>query len=142
MRYFFVILFLLLIPVNVVAHGNSFLEFNPPTLGSFLPNPAQTPYQVLSITNDFLAGFDIWIENTSSAGPATFILYNDNTQEVLTQKVVTVPHIDRVPHGTRFHVDLPSQVSLDPDATYSIAIESALPEFRVYYSTNLVLLQQ
>lgn len=127
---------LLLTPLFTFAHGSSYLEFNPDRSNSIKVVDVATPSQVFFAQNDFLGGFDIWVANPGSSGTATFALLNEQGI-VLTSKTVTIPTIALTSSGTKFHVDLNSQLPVLADEKYSIRLTTSMSELRLYYSDRI-----
>lgn len=128
-----------MVPFSALAHGTSYLEFNPDQASSLKDADVATPSQVFFAQSDFLGGFDLWIANPGSSGTATFSLVNDQ-DIVLTSKTVTIPNIALTSSGTKFHVDFNSQLPVLADDKYSIRVTSSMPELRLYYANTVQVL--
>lgn len=128
-------------PMAVVfAHGNSFFEFAPNTVSKSLTvSKIETPYQFFKPYNDFVGGFDIWIENQGAAGYASFGL-RDQNDNLLAAKTVSVPYIAKLWGGAAFHVDFDEPVNVSSTAVYKIKILSSMPELKIYYASLIQLL--
>lgn len=125
-----------MIPFFAGAHGDKYLEFNPDRSSSLKEADVATPSQIFFAQNDFLGGFDFWLANTGSAGTATFSLLNEQGIVIAT-RTVTVPTIAITSSGTKFHVDLNSQLPVLANDKYSIRITTSMPELRLYYSDRV-----
>lgn len=123
-------------PSFVSAHGDKYLEFNPDMSSSLKDVDVAIPSQIFFAQNDFLGGFDLWLANPGSAGTAIFALLNEQGI-VIAIKTVTIPTIAVTSSGTKFHVDLNSQLPVLADDKYSIRITTSMPEIRLYYSDRI-----
>ena len=127
------------IPFFTFAHGTPYLEFNPDKSNFLKDADVATPSQVFFAQNDFLGGFDIWVANPGSAGTAIFSLINEQGIVLMT-KTVTIPAIAVTQSGTKFHVDLNSQLPVLADKKYSIQLTTSMPELRLYYSDRVQII--
>jgi hypothetical protein len=116
-----------------------YYEFNPDYAQSLLVASGETPSEVFLPLNDFLSGFDLWLSNGSIGGDVTFVLLGTDGQ-ILTSRTVTLPAIADDESGTRFHVNLASQIAVTGNAAYRIRIDSTLPTLRLYYAPQVHLL--
>jgi len=123
-------------PFFVFAHGTRYLEFNPDTTSSLKIADGATPSQVFFPQSDFLGGFDVWLANPGSSGTAVFDLLNEQ-ENVIATKTVAIGNIVETSDGTRFHIDLNSQISVLGNQKYSIKATSSMPELRLYYSNRV-----
>lgn len=139
MRKSYLFLLSLLMPSLVWAHGQQFFEFSPDASSAVMLSTVATPGQVFIPQNDFLNGIDFWLANPAIAGPATFILFDKDNNQVFS-KTVAVPIISRIDGGKRFHVDFPSQIAVNNKNKYTIKIISNLPELELYYSDRIKFL--
>lgn len=141
MRAVIITLVFFLIPIAGLTHGTPFFEFNPDSYATSALNVSsfQTPAEVFIPQNDFLNGFDFWIANPSSSGPAVFQLLDENSQ-IISSKAVTIPIMGEIDGGTRFHVDLSSQVPVVNNKKYTLKVISSLPTLKLYYSNRIKFL--
>lgn len=128
----FVFFFTFAFTVN--AHETPFLELNPDSfrtgsLGLFNQNAV---YEIFIPQNDFLRGFDFWLDNDGDSGEAVFKFYDQNNN-LLSAKTAVIPHISPISGGQRFHVDFSSQIPIAGIDKYLIKIESSLPDLRIYF---------
>jgi hypothetical protein len=137
-RVIFSVAFLGLLPFIAGAHGDKYLEFFPDRSSSLKVADVETPSQVFYAQNDFLGSFDFWVANPGSSGTATFSLLNAQGI-VITSKTVTVPTIALTTDGTKFHVDLNSQLPVLADDKYSIRITTSMPDLYLYYANRVQL---
>ena len=138
--FLFVFSTFLFSPLFVFAHGEDYLEFNPDASVPLKVVEAAIPSQVFYVQNDFLGGFDLWLANSGSSGVTTFELLNEQGS-VLATRTVTVPTISETDNGTKFHVDLSSQVAVFANKKYSVKVTSAMPQLKLYYSERIQLVQ-
>ncbi len=133
------IIFTLVFHGQVLAHGTAFFEFNPDAYQSLKPALTGDVYEVFLPQNDFLRGFDLWLENRGSAGPLTLELF-DGLNELVAQKTFTIPTIT-VEGGQRFHFDFDALVSVVGNKSYALKISSSLPQLFLYYAHRIRLLE-
>ena len=67
-------LFVWSLPFFTTAAGNKYFEFAPDTDRTISLAEVNTPSQMVYPQNDFISGFDIWIDNSGQPGSATFTL--------------------------------------------------------------------
>lgn len=123
----------------VPADAAVYYEFNPDYAQSLLVASSEQPSEVFLPLNEYLGGFDFWISTGGQSGEATFTLRNAAGAQ-LAQRTVALPPINDSESGTRFHVNLTSQLAVNGTAAYSISVSSALPTLRLYYATQNRLL--
>lgn len=123
------------------AHGNSFFEFVPDYFASYGLNvvSSEALAEIFIPQNDFLGGVDLWFDNAGETGGITFELKDDQNNLLLT-KEVTIPSIDPVAGGQRFHLDFP-QMAVGAVKKYFLKIASHLPELQIYYADRIRFLQ-
>lgn len=128
------------LPIFVSAHGNNYFEFNPDPFRtkSFNVFSGGVIYEVFLPSNEFLGGFDIWLDNSGSSGLASFELWRGGN--LITAKSLTIPHIDPIVGGQRVHVDWGSLIPIVADAKYKIKISSTMPELQIYYASRVKFL--
>lgn len=140
-RLFILISFVLFSAATLAsAHGYVFFEFAPDKAERLRTSTVETPYQLFQPQNEYISGFDLWIENPGSAGSASFGL-RDSNGTLLTATDVVIPNIPRQYGGKRFHVDFPSQVPVTWSEVYSLKILSSSPSLQLYYAPKIQLLQ-
>ena len=132
---------LILFALPGVAHAATpYFEFNPDYSESILVNSSGgTVDQVFLPLNEFLAGLDIWISTGGTTGTATFSLLNTGGTE-LAQTTASLPAIADSADGIRFHVALPSQLSVNGGQAYTLRISSGLVGLRLYEAGSNPLL--
>lgn len=121
------------------AHSALYYEFNPDYSQSLLVASSETISEVFLPLNDYLGALDFWISNASTAGDATFTLYN-TAGTTLAERTVAVPAISDTTEGTRLRVSLPAQIAVTGNAAYRVRIATAVPTFRLYYADATRLL--
>lgn len=138
--FFAIIAAVAIVSVMVFAHGNSFFEFAPNTVSKSLTvSKVETPYQFFKPYNDFIGGFDIWIENQGAAGYASFGL-RDSNDNLLAAKTVSVPYTAEKWGGAKLHVDFDEPVNVSSTAMHKIKILSSMPKLKIYYAEKNQLL--
>lgn len=137
---FFTFLILILSPIVSLAEEISFLEFAPDISKTLNISSVDSIYQPFIPHNDFLSGFDIWIDNDGSSGVASFSLRSSNGS-LIASKNATISHIDPVWGGKKFHVVFNEPVAIQSSQIYKIKIQSSMPNLRIYYSSRLQLLE-
>ena len=131
---------LMLFPAQSLAHGTRFFEFAPENYDERLKVAAyDTSAQEFPVYNDFLRGFDFWIDNLGEAGGATFGLYNANDVQ-LAAVTITVPTTPPVWGGTRLHADFSSLIPINPGATYKIKVLSFPSELWLHHVNRFQIL--
>lgn len=141
MKYFLflgVLIWFLIAPLFVFAHGTKYLEFNPDNSSWLKVSDVVTPAQVFFAQSDFLGGIDLWVANSGLNGTATFDLLNDQGA-VIRSQIITIPTIAETSNGTKFHIDFNSQTAVASDKKYSIRVTSTMPELLLYYSDRVQL---
>ena len=142
-RPFLIILVFLffLLPLSALGHGVNYLEFNPDYFRTRSLNVSTSGavYEIFLPVNEFLSGFDLWFDNSGSAGLASFELWNGNGQLIAT-KGLTISHIDPISGGQRTHIDLNSQISVVAGNKHRLKISSTMPELQIYYSDRIKFL--
>lgn len=135
-----ILLTIIALTQNAFAHGTLYFEFAPDISS---PHPVAlyaTPAQPFYPPNDFVDGFDLWIDNDGSPGTATFELRN-SANTLLAAKTITVPTIAPTFGGTRFHVDLGILIGVSNSSLYNLRIISSLPKFDLYKANLYQVLQ-
>lgn len=135
----FSLFIILVVGKTTLAAEIFFFEFAPDISTPFKVSSGETPYQLFQPNNEFISGFDIWIDNAGTTGTASFSLY-DNMDNFLVKKTLTVPTISPRWGGQRFRVDFGLQLAVSSTAVYKIKFVSSLPELRVYYADKIQLL--
>lgn len=139
--FVFIFVALGMAPKLIFAAGIKYFEFAPDSGENLNVASVATPYQVVYPQNDFLSGFDIWIDNSGDAGSASFGL-RDADNNLLTYATVTIPHIDPQWGGQVFHVDFDNAVAVSSTEMYKIKIVSSMPNLRLYYADRTEILTQ
>ena len=93
-------------------------------------------YQYFIPYDDYISGFDIWVENEGNSGTASFGL-RDSNDNLLSAKTISIPHIARAPAGQKLHIVFDQPVAIVSLQTYKIKMVSSMPKLKIYYS-NLV----
>lgn len=132
------ILFFSVLPAS--AAELNYFEFGPDISKALSVVSSNTPYQLFKPHDDYLSGFDIWIENEGSSGSATFEL-RDIDNNILASKPVSIPYIAKTWGGQKFHVKFNNSVQLVSNATYKIRMSSIMPKLKIYYA-DLIQLRQ
>ena len=71
--------------------------------GSLILATAGLSFQYFITYDDYISGFDIWVENEGSSGTASFGL-RDSNDNLLSAKTITVPYVARAPGGQKLHI--------------------------------------
>ena len=138
-RVIFTLIFFAL-PIMVMADESRYFEFAPDISKALKIVNVDTPYQPFIPYNDFVSGFDIWIDNSGSPGEASFGLRTEN-DELIAAKTVSIPTSPFKWGGTRFRVDFENSVHVSSGQTYKIKIVSSMPALHLYYSNRIQLLE-
>lgn len=140
LKYLFLMVVVFVLPVIVYAHGNNYFEFNPDPFRTkpFSISSGGVIYEVFLPSNEFLGGFDIWLDNSGSSGLASFELWRGGN--LITTKSLTVPHIDPIAGGQKVHVDWSYLIPIVSNSKYKIKISSTMPELQIYYASRVKFL--
>src|SRR3990167_2908930 len=139
-RYIWLIVIAFILPIFAHAHGNNYFEFNPDPFRTKSLNVSSggTIYEVFLPSNEFLGGFDIWLDNSGSSGLASFELWQSGN--LIATKSLTVPHIDPIAGGQKVHVDWGSLIPIVSNSKYKIKISSTMSELQIYYTSRVKFL--
>lgn len=137
--FYFSVFFFLSAP-GVLAANQNYFEFSPDLTASLKIAGLQAPAQSFIPFNDYVSGFDIWLENQGSAGNLVVSL-EDAAGTELARKTVTAPHTVKTWFGQKFHFDFNSAVSVSAGSGYKVHFETSLPELKIFYA-NLAQLRQ
>ncbi len=134
-----IILVFFIMPFPVLAAGIKYFEFAPDTglkanIGSI------DVYQPFYPNNDFVSGFDVWIDNPGDSGTISFKL-KDAQNNFLAHKTVSIYSIPPSWSGGVFHVDFDNPVSVSSTALYKIEMTTTMPNLRLYYANQIQLIQ-
>ncbi len=144
-RFFILILstvYLLLSTAPALAADAVFFAFAPDGWASqrFEFSSAAGPvYEIFAPgVNALMTGFDLWVDNTGEDGPLTLRLSDEVHQ--LAVRNVTLPHLAEIPGGYKFHVNLTTPIAISATGTYTLQIESDLPNFGLYSADRILTL--
>lgn len=141
MKKFLIASFLFLIlPFSALAAELKFFEFAPDAADYLTVSVVETPYQVFTPYDDYISGFDFWMENTGASGSASFTLLDQNNNS-LASKNITVSNTGAVWGGKKFHIQLNQPIKAESFNKYKIKISSSLPKLKLYYSGLVQLLE-
>lgn len=128
------------LPFSVLAAELQYFEFSSDISGALTISSVETPYQTFIPYNDYLSGFDFWMENFGSSGTARFDLLAENNA-VLTSKTIDVPYTGGVWGGKKFHIQLSQQIKVDGYKRYKIGISSVSPQLKLHYVPLVQILE-
>lgn len=97
-------------------------------------------YQTFRPSNDFVSGFDVWLDNTGGSGTLRFAL-TDNTDTTLSSNSVSVGALTPKWGGTRVHLDLGANVSVSSTAVYKLKLWTSMPQLKIYYVNSVSVLE-
>ncbi len=97
-------------------------------------------YQAFRPNNDFVSGFDVWLDNSGSSGTLHFALLDD-TDTVLASQSLSIGSLAPKWGGTRTHLNLGTNVVTTSTETYKLKMWSSMPQLRIYYVSGVNLLQ-
>ncbi|MBI5079656.1 prepilin-type N-terminal cleavage/methylation domain-containing protein [Candidatus Wolfebacteria bacterium] len=144
MKKFLAIISFLILSVlgtaNAAAAELKFFEFAPDIADSLTVSVVETPYQVFTPYDDYISGFDFWMENTGASGSVSFILLDQNNNS-LALKSVTVSNTGAVWGGKKFHIQLSQPIKVESFNKYKIKISGSLPKLKLYYAALVQLLE-
>src|SRR3989344_1826148 len=132
-------LFFFLSIVGVAAAELKYFESFYDAAGNLTLATAGPSYQYFIPYDDYISGFDIWVENEGNSGTASFGL-RDSNDNLLSAKTISIPHIARTPAGQKLHIAFDQPVAIVSLQTYKIKMVSSMPKLKIYYS-NLVDIQ-
>lgn len=136
----FMILILSVVPLSAFGTGVKYFEFAPDTGLTLNIASVDTPYQIFYPQNDFVSGFDVWIDNVGSPGTASFGL-RDANDNLLTAKTVSIPYVPQVWGGQTLHIEFDNPVAVSSTALYKIKMATSMSNLRLYYANRIQLLQ-
>jgi hypothetical protein len=139
LKYIWLVIVIFVLPLFASGHGDNYLEFNPDTAVALKVSDVAVPSQVFFPQSDFLGGFDLWLANPGSGGAVTFSLLNEQGS-VVAVRTVNIGSILETSEGTRFHVDLSSQIAILGNHKYSIKVTSSIPDLKLYYSNRIQII--
>lgn len=122
-----------------MAHGTAFFEFNPDASQGLASVSGSDVYEIFLPQNDFLRGFDLWLENHGPAGYLTLELF-DGLSQLVAQKTFAVSTTS-VEGGQRTHFDFDQLFPVVGNKSYALKISSSLPELLLYYANRVRLLE-
>src|SRR3989344_1931063 len=128
------------VPHVVESHGLNVLEFNPDE-SSRLKVSSNNLTQTFIPQNDAINGLDLWFDNTGNSGTASLKLYNQNGSLVSEKNNIAIPSLLEKRGGNRFHIDLSGQIVVSANQTYTLKIESNMPNLFIYYADRVQLLE-
>lgn len=128
------------LPFSVSAAELKYFEFSSDISDTLQISSVETPYQAFIPYNDYLSGFDFWIENFGSSGTARFDILTENNA-VLISKTIDVPYTGGVWGGKKFHIQLSQQIKVDGYKRYKIGISSVLPQLKLHYVPLVQILE-
>ncbi len=134
-----IILVFLVTPFPVLAAGIKYFEFAPDT-GLMKNIGSIDVYQPFYPNNDFVSGFDIWVDNVGDSGTVSFGL-RDANDNLLAAKTVSIPFVSPSWSGRVLHIDFDSPVAVSGIAEYKIKMATNMPNLRLYYANQVQLLQ-
>ncbi len=140
MKKFLAVLLFSFFPFLVSAAELKFFEFSPDVAGSLTVSLVETPYQVFTPYDDYISGFDFWLENTGASGSVNFTLLDQN-DNYLASKSITVPNTGSVWSGRKFHIQLSQPIKAESFNKYKIKISGSLPKLKLYYAGLVQLLE-
>ena len=129
---------LFLIPKTIAAELKYF-ESVYDAAGSLMLATAGPSYQYFIPYDDYVSGFDIWVENEGISGTASFGL-RDGNDNLLASKTINISYIARTPAGQKLHIAFAQPIAVVSNQIYKIKIISSMPKLKIYYS-NLVDVQ-
>lgn len=127
-------------PFSVLAAELKFFEFAPDFADSLTVSVVETPYQVFTPYDDYISGFDLWMENAGASGSASFSLLDQNNN-TLASKNITISNTGIVWGGKKFHIQLSQPIKIESFNKYKIKISSSLPKLKLYYAGLVQLLE-
>lgn len=135
-----ILLALIILPNEAWGGGYLYFSFSPATGTTVNVASVNTPYQIIYPQNDFISGFDLWLDNPGAPGTAAFY-FLDSNNNILASQTATIPTIQPIWSGTAFHVDFPSAIAVSSTAMYKLKIVSSLPNLDFYYGNKIQLLE-
>lgn len=95
--------------------------------------------QTFRPNNDFVSGFDVWLDNTGDSGTLRFALL-DSTDSVRASQSVTVGTLAPKWGGTRTHLNLGANSVTTSTAVYKLKLWTTMPQLKIYYVSGVDLL--
>ena len=137
--FLFSIFYFLFSVFFVFAAELKYFDFSPDISGALSVYNSETPYQYFIPYDDYISGFDMWVENTGSAGTASFGL-RDSNDNLLAAKTITIPYLSKQWGGQKIHIEFDEPVNVISENIHKIKILSSMPKLKIYYG-NLINLQ-
>src|SRR3989344_1015356 len=122
------------------AHGSPYFEFSPDEATPLRIGDYTSVAEVFLPKNEFLGGFDFWVDNPGPSGIVTFRL-RDVGGNFVNSKNAIIPHIDPVSGGTRVHVDFTNHVPVFGNQKYRFEIITSLADLNFYYAPRILFLE-
>ena len=97
-------------------------------------------YQTFRPNNDFINGFDVWLQNTGGSGTLSFALLDDTNTTIVT-KSMTVGSLAPQWAGTRVHLNLGDNVPVTSGALYKLKLWTSMPQLKMYYVNGVNILE-
>ncbi len=120
MKYSFFIILASLCAATT-AQAILFSEFNPDYAQAIQLEAGDTVDEFLIPRNDYFGGIDFWVSNNGTAVTAVFSL-NDFSGTTIESRAVSIPALADSDTGTRYHIDLATQIATPAATTYKITL--------------------
>lgn len=142
MRKIFVVsgILILALPLSASAAELKYFEFSSDISDALTISSVETPYQTFTPYDDYVSGFDFWLENFGSSGTGRFDLLNANNV-VLSSKTIDISYTGGVWGGKKFHIQLSQPVKVDGYKKYKVKISSALPQLKLHHIPLVQILE-
>lgn len=128
------------LPFSVSAAELKYFEFSSDISDALQIFSVETPYQMFTPYDDYVSGFDFWLENFGDSGAARFEFLTESNA-VLSSKTLDVPYTGGVWGGKKFHVQLSQPVKVDSYKKYKVKISSALPQLKLHHVPLVQILE-
>src|SRR3989344_5956303 len=123
-------LFFFLSIAGAFAAELKYFESSYDAAGNLTLATAGPSYQYFIPYDDYISGFDIWVEKEGNSGTASFGL-RDGNDNLLASKTINISYIARTPGGQKLHIAFAQPMAVVSNQIYKIKIISSMPKLKI-----------